>query len=231
MLENTAINRAAIHKIAKALGPLNEQVVYVGGAVVSLYVNDPAAEDARPTKDVDISVAIASLGELESLREALTRKGFIQSPEDNVVCRFRYEGTKVDVMSTQAIGWAPANQWFAPGFAQRETIDNKSLPIYILPLPYFLASKFSAFEDRGAKDPRTSHDLEDIVYVLDNRIDITEQLIQAPKDVKSYLQTAFTAILEDTVKQEAILGYLPYNGQGERFARIMECLKEIIAEQ
>lgn len=61
MLKNTQINRLATKKVATALGELNEQVVYVGGAVVSLYIDDPAAEDVRPTKDVDISLEIVSL--------------------------------------------------------------------------------------------------------------------------------------------------------------------------
>lgn len=104
MLKNATINLAAIRKIALALGAMNEQVVFVGGATVSLYIDDPAADDVRPTKDVDISLAIASLGELEVIREELIRKGFKQTPEDDVICRFRYEDIKVDVMSTKAVG-------------------------------------------------------------------------------------------------------------------------------
>lgn len=60
-MKNTAINIGIIRKIAKALGELNDRVVYVGGAVVSLYINDPAAEDIRPTKDIDISLEILTL--------------------------------------------------------------------------------------------------------------------------------------------------------------------------
>ncbi|WMJ74167.1 hypothetical protein RCC89_13470 [Cytophagaceae bacterium ABcell3] len=66
-MKNTHINREATKKIAKALGELNEKVVYVGGAVVSLYIDDPSADDVRPTKDVDITFEIATSGELEKL--------------------------------------------------------------------------------------------------------------------------------------------------------------------
>ncbi len=68
-MKNTTINLGVIRRIAQGLGSLNEKVVYVGGAVVSLYINDPAADDVRPTKDVDIFLQIASLGELEDLRQ------------------------------------------------------------------------------------------------------------------------------------------------------------------
>ena len=63
--------------------------------------------------------------------------------------------------------------------------------IRILPLAYFLATKFSAFHGRGAKDPRTSKDFEDISYILDNRVDLIEQIINSPGDVKQYLNFPF----------------------------------------
>jgi predicted nucleotidyltransferase len=179
---------------------------------------------------VDISFAIASLGELESIREELVRKGFKQSPEDNVICRFRYKGIKVDVMSTKAVGWAPANPWFSPGFARREMIYINDQKIQILPLPYFLASKFSAYNDRGARDPRTSHDFEDIIYVLDNRTDIVEQLAEVPDEIEPYLKEQLQNILDDRVMHEAILGNLSYETREERFQRIIECIKQIVSE-
>jgi len=228
MLKNNTINLEVIRKIAGALGAMNEQVVFVGGATVSLYINDPAADDVRPTKDVDISLAIASLGELEVIREQLIRKGFKQSPEDDIICRFRYEDIKVDVMSTKAVGWAPVNPWFASGFAQKEIVKIEDQKIQILPLPYFLASKFSAFNDRGTKDPRTSHDFEDIVYVLDNRTDIVEKLAKVPDDVRSYLADQLQRILDDRVMQEAILGNLFYETREERYQRIIKCIKHIV---
>ncbi len=228
MLKNTAINRAVIRKIGVALGTLNEQVVYVGGAVVSLYINDPSADDIRPTKDIDISLSIASLGELEALREELISKGFTQSPDDNVICRFRYGDVKVDVMSTHAVGWAPANPWFAPGFDHKETVEVENQPIQILPLAYFLASKFTAFNARGAKDPRTSHDFEDIVYILDNRLDLVEKITDSPEDARKYLIWEFGKVLKDGQKQEAILGNLFIEGRDQRFQIIMDKLKLIV---
>lgn len=89
MLKNTQINRIATRTIAKGLGELNNRVVYVGGAVVSFYIDDPSADDVRPTKDIDISLEIAGLGALEKLRQELSQKGFHQSIEDTVMCRFR----------------------------------------------------------------------------------------------------------------------------------------------
>lgn len=216
-----------IERVAGALGTLNDRVVYVGGAVVSLYITDPAAPDVRPTDDVDIILEITSPGKLEALREDLNNKGFTQSAEDDVMCRFRYEGIKVDVMATREIGWAPANPWFEPGFKHLEIKTVGEFRLRILPLAYFLASKWSAFRSR-AKDPRTSHDLEDVVYVLDNRGEFDEELSAAPEDVKEYLKEEFSKILDDGTIREAILANLEYGIQEERFAMIEEKINGFI---
>lgn len=125
-MKNISINKALIKQVAIALEELNEKVIYVGGAAVGLYVNDPAADDVRPTKDVDITVKIASLLELENIRDNLRHKGFKQSADLDVVCRFKYHDILVDVMATKPIAWAPANRWFEKGFEHLEKvqIDN-----------------------------------------------------------------------------------------------------------
>jgi predicted nucleotidyltransferase len=228
MLSNSEFNREVIRKISLALGELNERVIFVGGVTLGLYVDDPAAEDVRATKDVDITVEIASLGELESIRQELVKKGFTQSPEDNVICRFRYDNIKVDLMSTKEVGWAPANPWFSQGFTQKETVQLGDQSIQLLPLPYFIASKFSAHAGRGGKDPRTSHDFEDIVYVIDNRSDIIEQIKKAPIGVKPYLNEQLGNILNDDSLQEAIFGNLAYDTRKARYARIIQCIQEIV---
>lgn len=226
-MKNTLINRKATKKIALAFGELNENIVYVGGAVVSLYIDDPSADDVRPTKDIDISLEIASLGELEALRKKLIEKGFYQSNEDDVICRFRYSDIKVDVMATKAIGWAPGNPWFANGFKKSKTISLDEIKIKVLPLPYFLATKFSAFYDRGGKDPRTSHDFEDIVYILNHTSNINDLILESDKKVQLYLKKAFLKIIDDSTLQEAIIGNLYYENQMVRFEKIINNLKEI----
>jgi predicted nucleotidyltransferase len=228
MLNNTAFNHRVIETIAIALGELNKEVVYVGGAVVSLYINNPTAHDVRPTKDIDISLSIATLGELETVREQLNKRGFKQSSEDTVVCRFRYDEYIVDIMNTKAVGWAPANKWFEPGFKRKESIIVNNQIIQILPLAYYLASKFEAFSDRGRRDPRTSHDFEDIIYVLDNRIDIQSQLMECTDEVRDYLTRQFRLMSTDRNMQEAIYGNLQYEIRAERYERIMNILQVLL---
>jgi predicted nucleotidyltransferase len=228
-LSKQTCSKGVIKKIALALGDLNGQIIFVGGAVVGLYINDPAADDVRPTKDVDISLSIASLVELENIRVTLIDKGFIQTAEDTIICRFRYDDVKVDVMNTKALGWASANPWFSSGFQNKLGIQIENQKIFILPLPYYIASKFAAYSNRGNKEPRTSHDFEDIVYVVDNRIDFVEQILSASNDVRPFLKNEFAHILNDKVKQEAIYGNLFYETKDQRYAMIIEKLKAIVS--
>lgn len=220
-MKNSFINRAIVSKIAHALGAINERAVYVGGAVVSLYADDPAADDVRPTKDLDITLDIVSFSDLAGIERELAEKGFKTDHKEKVICRFTYEDILVDVMATKEIGWAPSNKWFKPGFDHLQIHQIDTITIKILPVSYFLATKFTAFHDRG-KDPRTSHDFEDIVYIIDNRINLVDEIRSSPADVKEFLIKEFHNILRSSELQEAILGNLYYETQSERYAMIMD---------
>ncbi|MCF8463193.1 MAG: hypothetical protein K9G41_00010 [Flavobacteriales bacterium] len=228
-MKNTTINLGVVKRVASALGELNEQAVYVGGAVVSLYADDPAADDVRPTKDVDISLEIASFTELEELRLKLVDKGFSQRAETTVNCRFWLGDIMVDVMSTTAVGWAPANEWFKSGFQHIELQNVNGMPIRLLSFPYFFASKLAAFNDRGGLDPRASKDFEDIVYLLDNRLGLVNDFLGAPIVVRTYLISELEKILESPVLQEAVLSNLYHETQTVRFAQIIQKLKQIVS--
>jgi hypothetical protein len=131
-------------------------------------------------------------------------------------------------MSTTAIGWAPSDKWFGPGFKVVEFLNIEDQPIRILPFAYFLATKFSAFHDRGSKDPRTSKDIEDITYILDNRTDLAEQILSSPEDVKEYLKTEFRNKLDDGRLKEAILSNLFHETQTARYKSIIDKLHSIV---
>ena len=227
-MKNQTINRKATIKVAKALGELNNEAVFVGGAIVSLYINDPAAEDIRPTKDLDLTFQIATVGRLEQLREALTQRGFIQTHEDKVICRFRLDDLLIDVMSTQAVGWAPSNRWFDPGFEKSFSLQLDNVSIRLMPLSYLLASKMEAFFDRGINDLYASHDFEDILYIFNYTTDLVEQVGKEEGDVIDYLKACIERIIGDKRIQEVIPAHLFYDAVDDRLEIIMEKMKRII---
>lgn len=228
-MKNQIINRKATIKVAKALGELNSEVVFVGGAMVSMYIDDPAAEDIRPTKDLDLTFKITTASKLEALREASIQKGFIQTHEDNVICRFRFDDLFIDVMSTQAVGWAPSNRWFMPGFEKSFSVELDDVTIQLMPLPYLLASKMEAFFDRGINDLFASHDLEDILY-FNYTTNIVEQVLEADHEVIEYLKVSVDRIMNDARIREVIPAHLFYETADERLEIILEKMKRILSE-
>ncbi len=210
-----------IKVVAKAINSINEKAVFVGGSVAQFYVDGSKTQKIRITKDVDIVFQLLSFGQLESLREKLGDVGFKQKIDNKVLCRFEYLGILVDVMSVNQIGWAPGNKWFESGFikAEKKTIDD--IEIFLLPLSYYLATKFSAFNDRGINDPYLSHDLEDIVFIADNALDLNVELLENDdEEVRAFLKENFRKMFNISRIYEAVEGHLPRSFQEERLKRL-----------
>ena len=53
-------NLGMVERIAAALGPLRDKVVFVGGSATGLLITDPLAAAIRVTKDVGVIVEVAS---------------------------------------------------------------------------------------------------------------------------------------------------------------------------
>jgi hypothetical protein len=96
-------NLVRLRVVATALAELNQQVVFVGGATVSLYATDPAASESRPTDDVDVVVEVATYAEFSNLiEERLRQLGFTNDIESGIICRYKIHGLIVDIMPTNA---------------------------------------------------------------------------------------------------------------------------------
>jgi hypothetical protein len=228
MLKNKTINMGVVKKVATALGELNDEVAYIGGATLSIYADDPIAEDVRPTKDVDIMLRIATFAELAALQDKLASKNIYPDPEAEINCRFKYDDVLIDVMSTKEVGWAPSDPWFEPGFKtlMKYKLDDE-VTIRVFTAPYFLATKFSAFHDRG-NDPRTSTDFEDIVYVLDSRLNIVDEIRSAPSNVRDYLKEHLEVFLNDDMSESLSCHLSPFQSE-ERLGLLRQKINSILA--
>jgi predicted nucleotidyltransferase len=188
-------NITRIKAVHNALGPLKDQVVFVGGATIALYV-DRMAEEARPTDDVDVVVEITTHRDYAALEEQLRGMGFVNDQESQIVCRYIVQGVTVDIMPTGENVLGFKNKWYAAGFTNSMHCKIDDLHVVkIFTLPYFMASKLDAFSDRGNNDGRTSTDFEDIIYVLEYRRSVWDDLANAPAEVKVYLQDKFKDLL------------------------------------
>jgi hypothetical protein len=80
--------------------------------------------------------------------------------------------------------------------------------IRLVTAPYFLATKIEAFKGRGRGDYLTSHDLEDIIIVLDGRPEIVTEIKNSSADLIKFLSNSFQNFLTTEGFLEAIPGHL-----------------------
>lgn len=182
-------NTWRIKTVYNSLGDLRDQVVFVGGSTVSFYADQETLE-VRETDDVDVIVEVVSFSEHADFEEKLRARGFSPDVNSKVRIRYRVKNVAVDFMPTTNIAVGFENKWYQDGFqkAMDYQIDDNTV-IKILTAPYFIATKLEAFKNRGATDPRQSHDFEDIVYVLENRTAVWSDLLNTDNTLKAYRST------------------------------------------
>lgn len=214
--------------VAEGLGELIEKVVFVGGAVASLYCDDAAARRIRPTTDVDFIIEISSNREYAELEEELRNYGFKHDMSPGApICRKIYNDVKVDVMPTEISVLGFTNRWYSQGITKLEktTLPSKR-EISILSLPYYIGSKIEAFKQRGNNNYIFSHDIEDIITILDGRMNLYT-LFDAETAIKDYLREELGFMAKDTSFIESVSGHIGYGAtRTSRALRIIDFINE-----
>lgn len=190
-------NIELLTSIANAMGTLREQVVFVGGCATGLLITQPLVADARATEDVDAIVEVASLVGYHALAQRLMDQGFKQTMADNTPpFRWYWSGMQLDLVPLDEKVLGFANRWYKPGFEAAMTATLPSgLQLRHLSAPYFMATKLEAFGDRGNNDVYLSHDLEDVITVVDGRDALIDELTSAPPDVREFVAITFRELL------------------------------------
>ena len=94
----------------------------------------------------------------------------------------------------------------------------------------FLATKLEAFEDRGKGDFYGSHDLEDIITLLDGRATIVQEVSSASDDVRRFIAGKFQNALKESDFLDAFPGHLSgMSGSRQRASMVMERVIAIAA--
>jgi predicted nucleotidyltransferase len=71
--------------------------------------------------------------------------------------------------------------------------------------PGFVATKLEAFLDRGAGDYLSSHDLEDVLSIVDGRPELVDELRAAEPALRAFVGATFARLLAD----EGFINTLP----------------------
>jgi len=220
-------NILRIKIVYDALEELGPEVIFVGGATVSLYA-DRLGDEIRPTDDVDILIEILNYRDYAGIEDKLRLKGFNNDVESGVICRYKVRGIVVDVMPTSKEILGFANKWYVEGYANSMIYRiDEEYSINIFSAPYFLATKLEAFKDRGNNDGRWSTDFEDIVFLLNNRSTIWDEINNADGSVKEYLLEEFKALTENPYIEEWISVHLDYRDQ-DRIYYIIGSINEVL---
>ena len=205
-------NVAQLELVARHLGEaLRQQLVFVGGAVAGLLITDPAQPAIRPTEDVDLVAHVLARIDYYELERALRERGFAQDMRpDAPICRWMIERVTVDVMPTldEVLGFS--NRWYAMAV---ETAQGVTLPsgakIQVITAPAFVATKLEAFAGRGGGDYLFSHDLGDIISVVDGRDGLWAEVQQTTKELKDYLAARFSQLMATRAFRDGLPGHLP----------------------
>lgn len=207
-------NLEILEAAVELLDELVDQLVFLGGCATGLLLTDVAAPPIRATQDVDVITEVATMAEYYQLVERLRASGFQEDTGGGPICRWKSGGLLLDVMPTnpQLLGFGSV--WYREAF---ETATLQTLPsgkrICMITGPYFMACKLAAFRSRGEGDYLMSHDMEDIVAVLDGRPEVVGEIGQARITLRRHLVGGFRELLENHRFREALSGHLRRMGR------------------
>ncbi|MEA5443633.1 hypothetical protein [Cyanobium gracile] len=226
-------NVALLEQAAAHLGEaLLEQLVFVGGAVAGLLITDPAMPDIRPTQDVDVICRVIARADYYQLGMQLRARGFQEDTRPGApLCRWCIEQITLDLMPAQGNILGFSNRWYplAVESAQLQVLPS-GRSIRMVTAPVFLATKLEAFYGRGQGAFLFSHDLEDLMAVVDGRESLLEECRLSPPELRNALAAHFQVLLATPAFIEAVPAFLPGDqASQQRLPELLLMLSSIAA--
>lgn len=173
----------------------------------------------------------ASYAEYAVFAERLKAIGFREDTSEGApVCRWVKGDTILDVMPLDERTLGFTNTWYRPAM---ETADKhqiiRGMTIKVVAPVYFCATKMEAFDGRGKNDFLGSHDLEDIIAVIDGREEIIEEIKDASENVRYYIAGKIDEWLNNDKFIDALPGHLGNASDRGRLGIILKRLQQIAA--
>lgn len=219
-------------KVAKALAVVGlHDVVFVGGATVPLLLSDPAAVPARATVDVDVVVDVSSRARFYRIEASLREAGHAPDPA-GPICRWTVDGVPVDLMPTDASILGFSNRWYPALVATaRPHRIAPELEILVADPGMLLATKLEAYLERGAGDLMMSHDLTDVVSLVEGRPELVDEVARLDEQVRAFVRDAIGRLLGDREMRFALAGHLPPDAASQaRAGVVLERLHALATE-
>jgi hypothetical protein len=176
---------------AELLGPILDEVVFVGGATVHLWITEPGAPPARATEDVDVICEVASRVEYYRLGGKLRERGLQEAVGEPVLCRWRSPEPRlvIDVMPTDPEILGFSNPWYQEAISTAATVAlNSGAEIRAATPALLVATQLCAWKGRGRGDLLRSLDIHDVLTLLDGRPELIEEIETAPSAIGAYIK-------------------------------------------
>jgi hypothetical protein len=215
--------------VAEELEWLPMEPVFVGGAVIGLYLDDFGRSQIRPTDDVHCIVHVVTRADWWDLEKQLRTHHWSPDP-DGPVCRYlSRRGVKVDLMPVDPSVLGFAGQWYP---AVVETAEQRKLStgrrILVPNVALLVACKLEAFGDRGMADPHMSEDLEDVVALLDGCGELEACVVAAAEGARAYVAEELVRLLDDPALLEVVTAQLPPAGDpSAQETRVLALMKRL----
>lgn len=209
-------NLAILELVAHALGPVCDEVVFVGGCATGLLLTQARPDRIRITEDVEIVAQALTVRDYHAMERRVRAQGFSNDMRPGApICRWVYKNVTLDMMPTVKDILGFANRWYPLAIATAQPVTLPSgLRIKLIAAPLFIATKLEAFNDRGRNaggqpDFLGSHDLEDIITVTDRRPELLDECRGMSNELRAYLAQAFTALFAHADFESTLAGHLP----------------------
>ncbi|MBT3013563.1 MAG: hypothetical protein KME41_17655 [Candidatus Thiodiazotropha sp. (ex Lucina pensylvanica)] len=204
-------NLKILTQAVERLGALSNEMVFLGGCATGLLITDKAAPPLRVTKDVDTIVEASTLAAYQRFSEKLRKQGFREDFSDGApLCRWLADDVILDMMPTDSRILGFGNRWYESALKHAEVTTLPSgRNIRMVTAPYFLSTKMEAFDGRGRGDYLLSHDIEDMIAVLDGRPEIVNDVQTADQELIENVRARFAQLLSDTRFIAALSGHMP----------------------
>lgn len=221
-------NIQLLEVVARELGDLRDELVFVGGCAAGLLCTSPSAAPPRVTYDVDVVAEVTTLIGYHALEKRIAARGFKRdvSP-DAPVCRWRLGNVMLDMMPSEERVLGFANRWYPLAMVTAAPVNLPSgVQIRLIAGPAFLATKFEAFASRGGGDMMSSHDFEDIINVLAGRPGIEVEIAQSVPELRRYLITRFREVASHADFDNTLPGLIAFDAL---YAERLETVRQHIA--
>lgn len=201
---------AAMKAVAERLDGLGLDYAFLGGSVVGLLLDHPELSPVRATDDVDVVLEVVSQRRYAGVEEKLRALKFDHDTRQGAPrCRWVLGDLTVDIMPAEGDYLGLNTAWFLEALASATVHTVSGGRLRIVSPVGFIATKYVAFLDRGDGDYYASHDLEDLITVIDGREKIVEEVAAADSALSAYVAKAMAKLIGSEDFMEALPGHLP----------------------